>query len=227
MSAHKNIYVFIGPPGSGKGSLAQIGVQHYGWVQLSTGNLCRKHVAEKTEIGKQIDLILKSGKLIPDEMVTSMVDQWLSEQKADCSIILDGYPRTLEQAKLLDGLLQKKYSNASLVVVVFDIDDETVIERMSARLICTNKKCQSVYSELPDSPFKPRMSMTCDHCQSPLERRSDDDPAVIKKRLVAYHEHDLLPYFSLSGARIIHLNAAQPIENTFNDFKRQLGLSAS
>lgn len=227
MSAHKNIYVFIGPPGSGKGTLAQLAVQQYGWAQLSTGNLCRKHIADQTEIGKQIDLIIKSGKLISDELVTCMVDEWLAEQPIDVSIILDGYPRTVEQAKRLDKLLQQKYADATLTVVVFDIDDAIVIERMSARLTCTNKKCQSVFSTLPGSPCNSRVPLICDRCQERLEQRADDDPRVIKKRLIAYHEHDLLPYYLQAGARIVHINAEQLLSKAFDEFKHELGLSAS
>lgn len=227
MSAHKNVYVFIGPPGSGKGSLAQLCVQQFGWAQLSTGNLCRKHIAEQTEIGKQIDLIIKSGKLISDELVTRMVDEWLEQQGTDVSVILDGYPRTIDQAKLLGLLLQSKYPTARLVVFVFDIDDEVVVKRMSARLICTNKNCQAVFSTLPDSPFVPHVPMVCDRCQSRLERRADDEPEVIRKRLIAYHQHDLLSYYKPAGAHIIHINAEQPLEKAFDDFKNSLGLSAS
>lgn len=227
MSTTRKIFIFIGPPGSGKGSLADMCVKQLGWKQLSTGNLCRKHIAERTDIGKQIDLIIKSGKLISDELVTSMADEWLAEQGTDKPVILDGYPRTVEQARLLDKLLKLKFAGSETIVVVFDIDDEVVIKRMSARLVCTNKNCQSVFSMLADSPLSPRVSMVCDRCQSRLERRADDDPEVIRRRLVTYHQHVLLPHYELSGARVVHINAEQPLDAAFADFLHCVGMSAS
>ncbi len=100
MSTERSIVIFIGPPGAGKGSLSQLCVKELGWAQLSTGNLCRYHITEQTELGKQIDLAIKSGKLISDGVIVDMVDKALPETfKQSPIVILDGFPRTVAKHK--------------------------------------------------------------------------------------------------------------------------------
>ena len=120
MNPKKSVFIFIGPPGSGKGTLSHLCVSSLRWVQLSTGNLCRKHIAEQTEIGKQIDFALKSGKLVSDSLINAMVHDWFSMtiQEAD-NIILDGYPRTVAQAEALHEYLQKNLSHVDVQVIRF------------------------------------------------------------------------------------------------------------
>ena len=99
----QNIVIFLGPPGSGKGSLSNLAIKNMGFNQISTGNLCRQHIANATDIGNQIDSIIKSGRLIPDELITSMVFDWLNQRNNGfLPIILDGYPRTVNQAIALN-----------------------------------------------------------------------------------------------------------------------------
>src|SRR5437870_4418018 len=108
MDGIRKIYIFIGPPGAGKGTLAQLCASRMGWIQCSTGDLCRKHVAEQSPLGMQIDLLIKSGKLISDELVIEMVEEWLHKNLyAYEHIIFDGFPRTRVQAELLEALLKK------------------------------------------------------------------------------------------------------------------------
>ena len=93
----ERIVLFVGPPGSGKGTLSQKCVQELGWKQISTGDLCRAHIANETEIGKKIDFAIKSGKLVDDGLISQMVFEWFSEQKnGPHTVILDGYPRTVQ-----------------------------------------------------------------------------------------------------------------------------------
>ena len=103
-----NIVIFLGPPGSGKGSLSNLAIKNMGFNQISTGNLCRHHIANATDIGKQIDVIIKAGKLISDELITNMVFDWLGQQVDKFSpIILDGYPRTVNQAIALEAFVKE------------------------------------------------------------------------------------------------------------------------
>jgi len=147
MSRSKDIYLFMGAPGSGKGSLAQQCVQKLGWKQLSTGNLCRMHVNEQTEIGKQIAFSIQSGKLIPDELITAMVVEQFNQMAKDSSaVILDGYPRTLAQADALDDALKNQFNTWNLHVIRLVIADDIIIDRLNRRLVCQNQECQAVYS---------------------------------------------------------------------------------
>ena len=215
------VYIFIGPPGSGKGTLAQECVKEFNWVTLSTGALCRQHISAQTEIGKQIDLIIKSGKLISDALITSMVDEWLAKQINNAGgIILDGYPRTDKQVMLLFDLLRTKYPGLRLRVVKFDICDESVIKRLSSRLMCQNKACQAVYSMLPGSELAPRQPNICDRCLGALIQRVDDEPEVIRDRLLVYHQHDPSNVFEKMGQAVELINADRPFNEILSDFKQ-------
>jgi adenylate kinase len=214
------IYIFIGPPGSGKGTLAQECVRNLKWATLSTGALCRQHISQQTEIGKQIDLIIKSGKLISDELVTSMVDEWLASQINNAKgIILDGYPRTEQQVSMLFELLRTKYAGVQLRVVKFDISDKSVIRRLSSRLMCQNKSCQAVYSILPEAGLAPKQQNICDRCSSALMQRADDMPEVIQDRLIVYHQHDPSAIFERMGQKVEIIGADRPFTEIFDDFK--------
>ena len=214
------VYIFIGPPGSGKGTLAQECVKKFNWATLSTGALCRQHISQQTEIGKQIDLIIKSGKLISDDLVTSMVDEWLAQQVNSAEgIILDGYPRTEQQVKLLFDLFHTKYAQFHLRVVKFDISDESVIRRLSSRLMCQNKNCQAIYSIYPGAGLAPKQQDVCDRCSSSLIQRSDDKPEVIRDRLVVYHQHDPSAIFEKMGQKVELINADRPFSEIFDEFQ--------
>lgn len=228
-TAHKQIFVFIGPPGSGKGSLAQLCSKELGWAQLSTGDLCRQHIVDKTEIGKQIDFFIRSGKLIPDSLMIGMVEEWLLKSFSDLDVlILDGFPRTVVQAEALDELLRKEiFSNVSLCVVQLKIDDTIVIDRMTSRLICPNKTCGKVYSK-NHAELMPHFDMECDRCPGvSLVVRSDDTIDSIKHRLTIYHKHaqGLLNYYHNHGKNaFIALDANKPLHKVFIDLLHIIGL---
>ncbi len=228
MSREHTVVLFIGPPGAGKGSLSEYCERELGWKQLSTGNLLRKHISEQTELGKQIDLIIKSGKLVSDELINAIVEQWLL---ASCShgstgVILDGYPRTIAQARSLNSLIERALMRSKLNVVRFLVDDQVAIDRISARFICENKDCQAVYSALKHSSMKPKETMACDKCQSPIGKRKDDQESVAKDRLSMYrkHESDLLNFYQELGMPVIECDAGQSVDNLFNEFKTLMNI---
>ena len=201
--------------------MAQECVKELHWAALSTGALCRQHISQQTEIGKQIDLIIKSGKLISDVLVASMVEEWLAKQVNNAKgIILDGYPRTEQQVRLLYDLLHTKYPDVHLRVVKFDISDEVVIERLSSRLMCQNKECQAVYSIAPGAGLAPKQANICDRCSGSLIQRADDKPEVIRDRLVVYHQHDPSIIFEKMGQAIDVINADRPFDEIARDFKQ-------
>ncbi|MCL4361127.1 nucleoside monophosphate kinase [Candidatus Dependentiae bacterium] len=229
-NSRSQIFIFIGPPGAGKGTLSQLCVHKLGWIQLSTGNLCRKHIALQTNIGKQIDFAIKSGKLIDDSLMTSMVIDWLINQvdllDLKKNIILDGFPRTLEQAKLFHNVLMENSKlQTKITVVRLAIDDTIVISRLMGRSICKNNDCQKVYSLYSEAGLAPRVQGSCDDCSSPLIKRADDEEPAVKDRLISYHRHanDLINFYQNIGGYKGELNVNQSLEQVFNQFISLIG----
>jgi adenylate kinase len=215
------IFIFIGPPGAGKGSLASFCIKKFGWLQISTGNLCRKHIAEQTKIGKEIDLIIKSGKLINDDLITSMVSDWLQENATKTSgIIFDGYPRTVVQAENFSKILRNLFPKVQEKIVHFVISDDVVINRLCCRFVCQNKECQAVYS-LSDVE---RSNAICKECGGMLGRRTDDEESSVKKRLAVYHKHEqeLMDFYYNNGTPFIELDAAKPLNDVFVSFLQNI-----
>ncbi len=219
MKDSKTIYIFIGPPGSGKGTLAQECVKQLGFATLSTGALCREHISQQTEIGKNIDFIIKSGKLISDSLVTAMVDDWLARHVGGYgALVIDGYPRTDRQVRDFVNLVRAKYAGAVVRIVKFDISDEAVVARLSRRLVCQG--CQAIYSTAPATECAPKKTGFCDVCGKMLVQRTDDTPEVIKNRLAIYHEHDPSPVFVELGYLVETIDADRRLEEVFDDFRR-------
>lgn len=229
MSQLKKVYIFIGPPGSGKGSLSSLCVNNFGWVQLSTGNLCRKHIAERTEIGKQIDFALKSGKLIPDSLIVNMVDEWLDTvAESTDAVILDGYPRTVAQARSFNDYLNTK-ENWKTQIIKFSVDENVIINRLCSRYTCTNQQCQAVYSLISGSSLAPKKANMCDRCSSALSKREDDNEIIIKERLNTYHKHekDLLNFYYEQGYPVIDVDVNKNLDTVFMEFKQLMNNNTS
>jgi adenylate kinase len=223
LNTQRKIIIFIGPPGAGKGSLSNLCVERLSWVQLSTGNLCRKHIAEKTKIGIAIDEAIKAGGLVSDELIISMVDDWLTTQQANT--ILDGYPRTVVQARALKNLVSTKLTASDLAIVRLSISNEKVVARLSARMVCSNKDCQAVYSAIKGSLLEPNNITKCNKCDASLMRRPDDEPAAIQERLKTYykHEKDLIDYYLKAGLNVKELPVERPLHDIFNELKTVIG----
>lgn len=190
-----SIFVFIGPPGSGKGTLATRCASERGIPMLSTGNLCRSHIKQNTELGQQFASHIDKGELIPDELISKMVIDWIMsniENHTQC--ILDGFPRTREQAALLVDFIESSSYTFNVLPVVFEIAPQVLVDRLVNRKVCGNQDCQAPYSPTK----KPKKENVCDLCGSTLVKRKDDDIAVINHRLAIYqeHAHDLIPFFT-------------------------------
>lgn len=178
--------IIFGAPGSGKGTYASRLQTKLGVEVISTGDIFRELMKENSELGRKVRGYVEKGLLVPDDVVVEVLKQRLSKIPKGKGFILDGFPRTLEQAKILDSISKID------VILQLDVPDWIIIERLSSRRICRN--CGTVYNI---RFLKPKVEDVCDKCTGPLYQRSDDNPEVIKKRLQVYQDQTkpLLEYF--------------------------------
>ena len=192
------IIIMLGAQGTGKVTVAGIMSEKLGIPQISTGDIFRKNISEKTELGIEAEKYISKGNLVPDEITVPMVEDRLTWDDAKNGAILDGFPRTIEQAEKLDEILNKSGKNVELVVNLVTPKDE-IIDRMLTRRVCTNQDCKATYN-IKLNP--PKVEGICDKCGSPLKQRDDDsDPEAIKRRLEIYEEKTspLVNYYEEKG----------------------------
>ncbi|AMW33018.1 adenylate kinase [Fervidobacterium islandicum] len=174
--------VFLGPPGAGKGTYAKRVVEKYNIPHISTGDIFREAIAKGTELGKKVQDIVNSGNLVPDELTNALVEERLKQPDCANGFILDGYPRTLNQAQALDEMLSAmgKILDAA---IYFEVDEETVVQRISTRRVCS--KCGKVYNLIT---LPPKTEGICDDCGGQLIQREDDKEDVVRGRYRVYIE---------------------------------------
>ena len=178
--------IIFGAPGAGKGTYASRLQTKLGVEVIATGDIFRELMKEDSELGRKVRGYVEKGLLVPDEVVVEVLKQRLSKIPKEKGFILDGYPRTLEQAKILDSITKID------VILLLNVPDWIIIERLSSRRICRN--CGGVYNI---RFLKPKVEGVCDKCGGPLYQRSDDNPEVIRERLKVYKDQTrpLLEYF--------------------------------
>lgn len=174
--------ILLGPPGAGKGTQAEVITQKRGLVQLSTGDMLREAVKAGTPIGEEASAIMETGGLVPDEIVIKIVAERLSAFDCANGFILDGFPRTLNQAAALDNLLQVQGKQLDAVIEI-KVDDAVVVDRISGRYMCAD--CGASFH---DTNHKPKVPGVCDRCGSTeFIRRKDDNAETVRNRLMAYY----------------------------------------
>ena len=190
--------IMLGAQGTGKGTVAGIISEQTGLPQISTGDIFRKNISEKTQLGVEADKYISKGNLVPDEITVPMVEDRLTWEDAKNGAILDGFPRTIEQAEKLDQILESKGEKIDLVVNLVTPKEE-LIDRMLTRRVCTNQECKATYNT---KLHPPKVEGICDRCGAPLKQRADDsDPEAIKRRLEIYEEKTspLVEYYQAKG----------------------------
>ncbi|MEK6732106.1 MAG: adenylate kinase [Candidatus Omnitrophota bacterium] len=187
--------VLLGPPGAGKGTQAVMLAEKKNFLHLSTGDILRENVKRNTDIGKKVKVFMEKGELVPDDIVIEMMLDTIKNAKAKKDFILDGFPRTVYQAKKLDAELNK-LKLAIDMVVYFKTGIETVILRLTGRRLCS--KCGANY-HIVNMP--PKKQGVCDKCGSELYQRKDDSEETIKKRLEVYNSQtkELIDYYKAQG----------------------------
>ena len=190
------ILILLGPPGAGKGTQARRLTEGRGLPQLSTGDMLRAEIAGGGALGRQAAAVMEAGRLMPDEIMTGIISNRVDAEDCAGGFILDGFPRTTAQAEALDALLAGK-GMALDAVLLLDVDEEALVERISGRFTCRN--CGEGYH---DSFKLPAVAGICDKCgASDFERRPDDSAETVRERLRVYRGQTapILPYYEAKG----------------------------
>jgi len=188
--------VLLGPPGAGKGTQAKRLTEHYGLVQLSTGDMLRAEVASGSALGREAKRIMETGQLVPDSVVIGMIDKRVDQPDSARGFVLDGFPRTVAQAEALDRMLAGKGARLDAVIEMV-VDENALVERISGRYACAS--CGAGYH---DKFKQPKHDQICDQCGGKeFTRRKDDNAETVKARLIAYREQTapILPYYKTKG----------------------------
>jgi adenylate kinase len=210
-------YVILGAPGSGKGTQAVRIAEKHSLKHISTGDLLREAVAAGTPLGKQVESILTSGKLVSDEIVLELISEVLQRDTGG-GWILDGYPRTTAQAQALQNVLQQ-IGQVIDSVLVLDVDNEAIVDRLSNRRTC--ESCKAVYNLINKAP---KVDGKCDQCSGTLMQRDDDKPDTIRKRLDVYEQQTRPIIEFYKGKHTVHhVNGMLPIDEVTAAIEQLVG----
>jgi len=209
--------IFIGPPGSGKGTQAKRLAQQHGIPHVSTGDMLREAIADGTELGRQAAPIVASGGLVSDDLILGIVDDRLKKEDARKGFILDGFPRTLVQAEGLDKIVSGN-GGADLRVLQLLVPDEAIVRRIVLRRSCSN--CGAIY-HLENQP--PANDSVCDRCGAEVIARPDDNETAVRKRLEAFHKQTL-PVATYYRAKSVlrEVDGIGPIDEVFERIEKSL-----
>ena len=205
-----NNFVFLGPPGAGKGSLAVKVAADYKIPHISTGDIFRDNIKRQTPLGVKVKAIIDSGSLVSDDLTSELVKDRLAQDDCKNGYILDGFPRTIPQAEMLDGLV------SDIKCVNFEIADEIVIKRLSTRRVC--KGCGANYNVLT---LPPKVEGVCDKCGAELYQRDDDKQESILHRMDVYREQTepLISYYTNKG-KVTNVDSSIETDILLGDFKK-------
>jgi len=212
--------IFIGPPGSGKGTQAKRLAAQHGVPHISTGDMLREAIADGTELGRQAAPIMASGALVSDDLMLGIIDERLAKSDAQKGFILDGFPRTLVQAEKLDTIVGNTSGNGveGLRVLQLLVPDDAIVERISLRRSCPT--CGAIY-HLASAP--PAVDMVCDRDGAELIARPDDNETAVRKRLEAFHRQTLpVATFYKAKNLLREVEGVGPVDQVFERIEKSL-----
>jgi len=204
--------ILLGAPGAGKGTQAAVLSQKLGIAHVASGDLFRQAQNSGTELGNLVKSYMERGELVPDEVVIKLILERIASPDCAKGFILDGFPRTLEQAEALEQALRENNSGIDKVVYI-KVSKEELIRRLSGRLICRN--CQAPY-HVTDNP--PRVPGKCDRCGGELYQRPDDAEETVRRRIEVYLNQTtpLIDYYANKG-KLVEVNGEQNVEEVSKD----------
>lgn len=212
--------IFIGPPGSGKGTQAKRLAAQHGVPHISTGDMLREAIADGTELGRQAAPIMASGALVSDDLMLGIIDDRLAKSDAQRGFILDGFPRTLVQAEKLDTIVGDTSGNGveGLRVLQLLVPDDAIVERISLRRSCPT--CGAIY-HLASAP--PAVDMVCDRDGAELIARPDDNETAVRNRLEAFHRQTLpVATFYKAKNLLREVDGVGPVDQVFERIEKSL-----
>ena len=208
--------LIMGPPGAGKGTQAENIIKYYNIPHISTGDMFRAAISNKTEIGLIAKSYIDAGNLVPDEITVGIVKERLSKPDCKNGFLLDGFPRDLHQAEMFDSMLKELGIKLDLVLNIH-VDDEKLINRIIGRRIC--HKCGRTYHITYNKPLKDGI---CDDCGSELIQRKDDNVETVTNRLDVY-SHLTEPLINYYKDLVVNFDGDRDVDVIFNDIKKVIG----
>ncbi|APM37576.1 adenylate kinase [Clostridium kluyveri] len=210
--------ILLGPPGAGKGTQAKFISEEYSIPHISTGDIFRKNISDKTPLGIEAKEYLDKGQLVPDEVTINIVKDRLSEDDCESGFLLDGFPRTVYQAEALDSFLNANDNKIDMVLLI-DVPRELIFDRMTGRRICPS--CGASY-HVKFNP--PKLKDKCDICNNDIIQRKDDTESTVKDRLDVYEKQTepLINYYKEQGV-ISAIEGSGEINQVFQRAKNALG----
>ncbi|MCK4301368.1 MAG: adenylate kinase [candidate division Zixibacteria bacterium] len=210
--------VFLGPPGSGKGTQAVRLSQAKGVVHLSTGDLLREAVKGGTELGRQAEGYMKKGELVPDTLIIGLIEDKITGGELNNGFILDGFPRTVPQAESLKTMFEKNRIGLDKAVLIAVSDDE-IVKRLSRRWFCPT--CQAIYNYPTNVPRKEGI---CDKDGTELQRRPDDEEGVVRNRLEVYKKQTQpIEVFYQKESLLVEVSGEDTPDNVFQSVLKAVG----
>jgi adenylate kinase len=214
--------ILLGPPGSGKGTQAKMLEEKLKLKHLSTGDLLRSAVKEKTELGRKACAYMQKGELVPDELMVDLIEDQLSKKDSAPGFLLDGFPRTVVQAQKLDQMLQRQGQKVDLAIK-FDLPDQVIFKRLSGRLVCPS--CNSNYNIYYSPPGR---GLLCDNCGSKLVKREDDQEEVVKNRIAVYRRQtEPVEEYYRSQKKLFPMDAEVAAEELFRQIQKIVSAHSS